>query len=192
MKDIIEQLQEDIEASTAFSFATSEGLSRTGVQTDPDNDAHPAHDSLSPPYTTTPLTDESVSTLKDWLDDDYLQSIHNEDVIAQLDEILLLLIMLREGACGKELTQDLRRLFGADLSPGTVYPHLNDLADDGILDMIELKKRKIYTTSDVRDTLDMIEPTVNRQVIFSLVLKALLIDIKGRREQPKRGVTHER
>jgi hypothetical protein len=27
-----------------------------------------------------------------------------------------------------------------------VYPHLNDLADDGILDMIELKKRKIYTT----------------------------------------------
>lgn len=36
-----------------------------------------------------------------WLDESYLHTINDKDVVAQLDEILLLLIAIRDGACGK-------------------------------------------------------------------------------------------
>lgn len=192
MKDIIKQLQKKVEAETDFSFTAPEAKSGISVETEPDNVTQPSNDSPSPPYMITPITDETVCTMEDWVDDDYLHSINRKDVIAQLDEILLQLIMTREMACGKELTQDLRCLFGVDLSPGTVYPHLSDLADEGILDVTEMKSQKVYTIDDMSGTFDRIETAVDRQVIFSLVMKALLVDIKSRRSQSQRSEMNER
>lgn len=192
MKDIIEQLQEEVEADTDLSFTISEGKPGISGETEPDNVTQPSNDSPSPPYTMTPLTDQTVCTMEDWVGDDYLHSIKRKDVIARLDEILLQLIMTREMACGKELTQDLRCLFNVDLSPGTVYPHLSDLTDEGILNVTEMKCQKIYTIADLSGTVDRIETAVNRQVTFALVMKALLVDIKSRRSQSQRSEMDER
>ena len=50
-----------------------------------------------------------------------------------LSPLLLLLVGLRtDDAHGKGIMEDLTRFFGADLSPGTVYPALHDLDEDGL------------------------------------------------------------
>jgi len=79
-----------------------------------------------------------------------------------------------------------------DLSPGTVYPHLSNLADEGILDVTELKSQKIYTISNTSEMIDSVETAVDQQVTFALVMKALLIDTKSRRSQSQRSDINER
>jgi len=49
MKDIIEQLQEEIEADTDLSFTASEGKSGSPAETEPNNGTQPSNDNLSPP-----------------------------------------------------------------------------------------------------------------------------------------------
>ncbi|MFQ3318719.1 MAG: DNA-binding PadR family transcriptional regulator [Natronomonas sp.] len=74
-----------------------------------------------------------------------------------LPELLLLLVGLREtDAHGKGIMEDLNRFFGAQLSPGTVYPALHDLEEAGLLEMRELVQTKEYRIDDteaVRETL---------------------------------------
>jgi DNA-binding transcriptional ArsR family regulator len=183
MEHIIERLEKDIKADTDLAFTTSTGKLSERRRPEADQLTDTETDSPSMPYTTSPLTDESVSTLEQWLDDEFLQNVRKDAVVSELDEILLLLVMIREEASGKELTEDLRRVFGASLSPGTVYPHLNELANEGKLEVKELKKRKIYTICNLGEVLGEIESTVNRQIIFLLVMKALLIDVVDRHSQ---------
>ncbi|WP_220132509.1 helix-turn-helix transcriptional regulator [Natronomonas sp. LN261] len=140
-----------------------------------------------PQYTETRLSEDAVSTMSGWLDNGYLQSIEKKQAIAQLDETMLLLIAIRGEASGKELRQDLNRLFGADLSPGTVYPHLIDLADDDLLKMTELAKRKVYRISETEAVLDRVSSDVNRLLTFSIVLKLLMIEYKSRDTQSHGG-----
>lgn len=152
---------------------------------------HAAESGASTQYVDSQLTDASVATMENYLDDNYLHTISEKAVIAQLDDLLLMLIAVREEACGKELLQDLRRLFGADLSPGTVYPHLTDLADEGLLEMTDLKARKVYQIDNRKAGVDRVETNVNRMIMLSLVLKALLIDGKSSDSQQQRGETNE-
>lgn len=192
MKDIIEQVKEVVEAGPDLSFTNLEGTSGISGETESNSATSPSNDGLSPPYTMTSLTDETVCTMDNWIDDDYLHGINGKDLIPYLDEILLLLIMTREAACGKELTQDLRSLFNVDLSSGTVYPHLNDLADEGTLDVIETKSQKVYMINDMSATVDRTETAVDQRIISALVMKALLADVKSRRSQPQRSKMNER
>jgi DNA-binding transcriptional ArsR family regulator len=189
MEKIIEELQEEIEMDTELLFTISKGMSPVSGKTDFE---HAAHSDDSPHYVETPLTDDAVTTMEGWLDEEYLHTISEKNVIAELDDILLLLIAVRDGACGKELLQDLRRVFGANLSPGTVYPHLTGLEDEGMLAFTELKTRKVYRIADTEAVFNQVEPSVNRSLMLLLVLKALLIDCKSRDPQSQRGETDER
>lgn len=192
MNRVAKDVQEEIEADIEISFTVSDVESLISSEREPEHTAQPGDDRSSPSYTETRLTDDAVATMENWLDEDYLHTISDKVIIAYLDEILLLLIAVRGEACGKELLQDLRHLFGTDLSPGTVYPHLIDLADEDLLDATELAKRKVYRISDTEAVFNTVTPTVNRLVTFSVVLKALLIDCEAHHSQSQGRATNER
>ncbi len=65
-----------------------------------------------------------------------------------LDEILLMLISLKEGASGKELMNELNKYFGLDLSSSIVYPALHRLEERSFLTMKEGIKTKQYRIKD--------------------------------------------
>jgi hypothetical protein len=74
----------------------------------------------------------------------------SEDTVKQnLDETLLMLIALREGGThGKGLMDDLAMYFDSRLSPGTIYPRLHELEDEGLLAMQEMVRTKEYRVAD--------------------------------------------
>jgi hypothetical protein len=74
----------------------------------------------------------------------------DEDRVKQgLDELLVALVGLREqDTHGKGLMWDLTELFDARLSPGTVYPRLHALEEEGYLESHELVRTKEYGLDD--------------------------------------------
>ncbi|WP_339105750.1 helix-turn-helix transcriptional regulator [Haloterrigena salinisoli] len=91
-----------------------------------------------------------------------------------LDEILLLLIALHEETHGKELLSDLTHLFGAQLSPGTVYPSLHDLEDEDVLSMHAKVRTKEYSIADEEFVRATVERTMVQHLAFGLLLYAFL------------------
>ena len=72
-------------------------------------------------------------------------------VKGSLSELVVLLVGLREsGAHGKGIMEDVNRFFGTRLSPGTVYPTLHDLDEEGVLEMRELVQTKEYSSATRR------------------------------------------
>lgn len=103
----------------------------------------------------------------------------DESVVKQnLDEILLSLIALRcEGTHGKALIEDLANLFGADLSPGTVYPRLHDIENEDVLEMYELVRTKEYAVADETAAKDRIETAMHQHLCLGLFLSAALEEL---------------
>ncbi len=87
-----------------------------------------------------------------------------------LDEILLMLIALHDETHGKELLSDLTHLFGAQLSPGTVYPSLHRLEEDDVLSMHAKVRTKEYSIADE----DVARATVERAMVQHLAFGLLL------------------
>jgi DNA-binding transcriptional ArsR family regulator len=184
MDDLLEELTADIDADATISLTVSDLDSVIdSCGTSSDHEDQPHDDGTAQRYTDTPLTDDAVATIDGWLDNDQLHTISDEIVTEHIDAVLPLLIALRDGACGKELLQDIRRLFGTDLSPGTVYPHLSDLADDGILEMQKLSKRKVYRLSDPDAALTRVDHAADQLLLFSFVLKRALTDCNANQSQ---------
>lgn len=91
-----------------------------------------------------------------------------------LDEILLMLISLHGEAHGKELLSDLTHLFGAQLSPGTVYPSLHSLEEEGVLSMHAKVRTKEYSIADDAVVRATVERTMVQHLAFGLLLYAFL------------------
>ncbi|NUB89715.1 helix-turn-helix transcriptional regulator [Haloterrigena sp. SYSU A558-1] len=91
-----------------------------------------------------------------------------------LDEILLMLIALHEETHGKELLSDLTHLFGAQLSPGTVYPCLHALEEEGVLSMHAKVRTKEYSIADEEFVRSTVERTMVQHLAFGLLLYAFL------------------
>ncbi|OLZ39724.1 PadR family transcriptional regulator [Natrinema saccharevitans] len=91
-----------------------------------------------------------------------------------LDEILLMLIALHEETHGKELLSDLTHLFGAQLSPGTVYPSLHNLEDEDVLSMHAKVRTKEYSIDDEEYVRATVERTMVQHLAFGLLLYAFL------------------
>lgn len=51
-------------------------------------------------------------------------------------------------ACGSDVNEYLEELFGVSWSPGTVYPYLHQLNDEGSLNLEENVRRKDYTLTE--------------------------------------------
>jgi hypothetical protein len=95
-----------------------------------------------------------------------------------LDEILLLLVAhRRSGTHGKGLMGDLAALFDTHLSPGTLYPRLHDLEDDGLLRVQELVRTKEYQVDDVGAIADRVEAAMEQHLVLALFLKSALADL---------------
>lgn len=91
-----------------------------------------------------------------------------------LDEILLMLIALHEETHGKELLSDLTHLFGAQLSPGTVYPSLHTLEEEEVLSMHAKVRTKEYSIADEEYVRATVERTMVQHLAFGLLLYAFL------------------
>ena len=102
-----------------------------------------------------------------------------------LPELVTTLVELRESEThGMGVMEDLERFFGADLSPGTVYPVLHDLKDDDVLSVRELVQTKEYSVEDADAACDRIEDAMAQHLAFGLVFRRALEELEDLGEDP--------
>lgn len=95
-----------------------------------------------------------------------------------LDELLLVLVALRDGEThGKGLMEDLDEQFDARLSPGTVYPRLHELEETGVLEMHELVRTKEYRIEDLEETRDRVEEAMAQHLALGFVFYSALEEL---------------
>lgn len=99
-------------------------------------------------------------------------------VKSNLEEILLVLVAHRSSnANGKSLMGDLTAIFGTRLSPGTVYPQLHDLEDDGLLRVQELVRTKEYQVDDEEALAERVSAAMEQHLTLGLFLRAALAEL---------------
>ena len=91
-----------------------------------------------------------------------------------LDEVLLMLISLHGETHGKQLLSDLTHLFGAQLSPGTVYPSLHALEESDVLSMHAKVRTKEYSITDEEFVRATVEQSMVQHLAFGLLLYSFL------------------
>lgn len=97
-----------------------------------------------------------------------------------LDELLLLLIAVRtEETHGKALMEDLTEFFGARLSPGTVYPQLHKLEEDGLLQKHEKVRTKEYRIADSEAAERTLQRTMWQHLAIGYALYLGLNDVNS-------------
>jgi DNA-binding PadR family transcriptional regulator len=102
-------------------------------------------------------------------------SFREERVKASLDELLVMLAGVRSSEThGKQLIDDLDEQFDTPLSPGTVYPRLHDLCDDGVLERRELVRTKEYEVTDSVEARATIAESARQHLALGLAFKAAL------------------
>jgi DNA-binding PadR family transcriptional regulator len=96
-------------------------------------------------------------------------------VKASLDELLVSLVALRSADThGKQLLDDLAQEFDTILSPGTVYPRLHELCDEGLLEQRELVKTKEYTLDESGAARSSVAEAARQHLALGMVLRASL------------------
>jgi DNA-binding PadR family transcriptional regulator len=65
-----------------------------------------------------------------------------------LDELIIAILFRCDEANGMEIIREFTHRFGVQFSPGTVYPHLHSLEDEGILACRESVQTKEYRIDD--------------------------------------------
>jgi hypothetical protein len=96
-------------------------------------------------------------------------------VKSSMDELLLSIVALRSSDThGKQLLDDLGQEFDTVLSPGTVYPRLHDLCDEGLLQQRELVKTKEYVLEDPAAARTEVADAARQHLALGMVLHAAL------------------
>ncbi|MFU1779849.1 PadR family transcriptional regulator [Haloarcula japonica] len=96
-------------------------------------------------------------------------------VTQSLEEILLAMIAVADGGThGTGLMEELESQFGAELSPGTVYPRLHELEAAGTLQMHELVQTKQYGIADSAAAKEQIATSAYQHLALGLFLHASL------------------
>ncbi|ERH09216.1 MAG: transcriptional regulator PadR-like family [halophilic archaeon J07HX64] len=65
-----------------------------------------------------------------------------------LDELIIAILFRCDEANGMDIIREFTHRFGVQFSPGTVYPHLHSLEDEGILICRERVQTKEYSIDD--------------------------------------------
>lgn len=108
-------------------------------------------------------------------DDDGGIEFSEGTVKSSLEEILLSLIALRSSDThGKQLLDDLGTEFNTMLSPGTVYPKLHALCDEGTLEQHELIKTKEYRIDDEDDARAGLAAAAREHLALGMLFQATL------------------
>lgn len=147
---------------------------RPSIVSDQETDVHRLRRELglSTGETSTGMTGQDVlDAVEEALGADAPAGVSTDRVRADLDELLLALVALREGGThGKGLIDGLDELFDASLSPGTVYPHLHKLADDGVLTTHELVRCKEYRLDNDADASERVASAARQHLAIGLFL----------------------
>jgi len=100
----------------------------------------------------------------------------DEGLVKQsLPELLAALVELRTSEThGKGVMDDLEKFFGMDLSPGTVYPVLHDLEEEGLLSVHELVQTKEYSVKDSEATAELLRHGMEQHLAVGLILQRAL------------------
>lgn len=96
----------------------------------------------------------------------------DESVVkGNLDAILLALVTTQSSNThGKGLMETLATAFDAEFSPGTVYPCLHDLEDEGCLETRELVRTKEYAVDDSELSADRIQQAARQHLLIGAFL----------------------
>lgn len=95
-----------------------------------------------------------------------------------LEAALVALVALQErDTHGRGLMRGLERVFDAELSPGTVYPQLHDLEDDGLLQGRDLVGAREYQVGDADAARDRVEAAMRQHLAFGFLLQATLEEL---------------
>jgi hypothetical protein len=102
-----------------------------------------------------------------------------ESVVKEnLDEILLLLVAHRSSETnGKSLMSDLAAVFDTRLSPGTLYPQLHELEDEGLLQAQELVRTKEYRIDDEDALAERVTAAAEQHLTLGLFFHAALEEL---------------
>jgi len=97
----------------------------------------------------------------------------DESVVkGNLEAVLLALVATQDrNTHGKGLMETLSTSFGAEFSPGTVYPCLHDLEEDGCLETRELVRTKEYAIHDDELSRDQIKVAAQQHLALGAFLK---------------------
>jgi DNA-binding HxlR family transcriptional regulator len=118
------------------------------------------------------LSAELVGEVSDGLSGSRTLDVESALVTESLDEVLLVLVGLgEEGTHGKGLMSDLETVFGADLSPGVVYPRLHELEEEGLLEVQELVRTKEYRIADGERVRERIEGAMRQHLALAAVFR---------------------
>jgi DNA-binding PadR family transcriptional regulator len=133
----------------------------------------------------TARTEAVVAETADALYDGSTLRVDEGLIKESLPELLTSLVELRRGEThGKGVMDDLERFFGADLSPGTVYPELHDLEDEGVLSVHELVQTKEYSIEDTDAAAASLEDAMARHLALGLVFRRALEELEDVGEEP--------
>lgn len=124
-------------------------------------------------------TEAVIAETANTIYEDATLSIDEGLVKESLPELLTALIKLRTGEThGKGVMEDLARFFGADLSPGTVYPELHELKEEGVLSVHELVQTKEYSVEDVDAARETVEAGMAQHLALGLVFHRALGELE--------------
>ena len=127
-----------------------------------------------PAAQTETVVEEAATTLHD----ERTPSIDEGLVKQAPPELLTALVRLRTGEShGKGVMDDLEEYFGADLSPGTVYPVLHELADEGPLSVHELVQTKEYSVEDADAARGQLSAAMGDHPALGLVFRRALEEL---------------
>ncbi len=121
------------------------------------------------------VVEEMVRTVKRRLFGDQPFEFEEAQVKTSLPELLIALIAVRSGGSnGKQLIQNLSSEFDTSLSPGTVYPALHELNDEGVVEKRELVRTKEYSLADYEVAGEMIATAAQQHLALGMVFKVAL------------------
>jgi DNA-binding PadR family transcriptional regulator len=120
----------------------------------------------------TERTEAVVEETADALFDGRRLAVDEGLVKQSLPELLAALVELRTSEThGKGVIDDLEEFFGVDLSPGTVYPVLHDLEEEGLLSVHELVQTKEYSVEDPEATAEMLRRAMEQHLALGLIFR---------------------
>jgi len=107
--------------------------------------------------------------------------LHVEDGLIKesLPELLLLLVGFRTNdAHGKGVMNDLNRFFGTQISPGTVYPTLHELEEEGLLEVRELVQTKEYFIDDEEAVREHLRDAMTQHLAMGFIFRRAIEEIE--------------
>lgn len=120
------------------------------------------------------LVDEVVTRLFDGEPFEFREDL----VKTSIESLLLTVVAVRpNGSNGKDIIEHFANDFDNSLSPGTVYPILHSLHDEGTLEMQELVRTKEYSLSDAEGVRERLAEAAEQHLAMGFVFERALAEL---------------